>query len=290
MLLPNIIKTDINGFDFIARLYSELKEGSKDLTVDFSQCKEFDGNMSAALGALFDKLTSEGFTIYLTTPTEKKVRRTLSRNHFLKAWKVNTEVAEKEYYIEYKSFATGNTEDFKIYIDSQLIHKQKFPQHTEMVGTYIVENIYEIYANAIMHGQSDHVNCCGEYDEVNKILHMTIVDCGVTIPYNVNSYMNNKGKPLLNSCEAIKWAFEEGNTTKNNTGGLGLAMLRDFIFHNEGSLDIVSGDGLITIKNKNIESHVLQGSFPGTIVNMNFNFNDMKNYFMKSEININDLL
>ena len=40
-----------------------------------------------------------------------------------------------------------------------------------------------------------------------------------------------------------------------------------------------------------MESYLLDVSFPGTIVNMKFNFNDNKNYFMESErVNLNDLL
>lgn len=290
--LPTHIETNIDGYEILAGMYDKLSGKETEVFIDFSTCEVFDGNLVAALGAVFDKLLSEGYQVMLIKPKAGKVRRTLGRNGFLKAWQIMTDVQEKEYFVEYRSFTTNKSDEFKSYIDSQLIHKQKFPQHTELVGKYILENIYEIYANATMHGFSRSVNCCGEYSEDEKVLHMTIVDCGTTIAENVNSYMKERGKQNMTDEEAIEWAFIEGNTTKKNTGGLGLALLKEFIRQNQGSLDIVSGSGMLSIKEGQTNSCLLKHSFPGTIVNVNFNFNDEKNYYIEGEdsIDINDLL
>ena len=112
---------------------------------------------------------------------------------------------------------------------------------------------------------------------------MTIVDCGVTVPQNVNNYLkSNSGLPL-SDCDAIKWAFKKGNTTKDIPGGLGLAILKDFIKMNNGSIQMISGNGMIEIHGDEVEHFLLKTEFPGTIVNMKFNFDDDKNYFMTSE-------
>ena len=181
---------------------------------------------------------------------------------------------------------------FKKYIDSELIHKQKFPAHTDLVGDKMVESICEIYANAIMHGKSDYVYACGEYQEDDKILNMTIVDCGETVAKNVNSFFEGKGKPQVSSAEAIEWAFVSGNTTKTDTGGLGLAILKEFIDQNQGSLQMISDTGMLELNNGMVKQESLNNSFPGTIVNMKFNFADSKKYFMAYEKNtdFNDLL
>jgi len=291
--LPPKIKTDTNGYDFLAGLYEELAGEEHDVKVDFSKCQYFDGNMSAVIGAIFDKLTLESYNVYLTPPTTGGVKRTLSRNHFFREWNIQTDFEEREKFVDYKCFPIDGSDDFKAYIDSQLIHKQRFPQHSDLVGKMILESIYEIYANATMHGNSSSVTCCGEYSENDKTLHMTIVDCGLTISDNVNTFRARYDELPLSDCEAIEWAFIEGNTTKDNTGGLGLSLLKDFIGMNDGSLDFVSGKGFMRIKGKDHESFILNKSFPGTIVNMNFNFDDDKNYYMTSEmekLNINDLL
>lgn len=62
---------------------------------------------------------------------------------------------------------------------------------------------------------------------------------------------------------------------------------------NDGSIQVVSGCGMIEIRGNDVEQYLLEEEFPGTIVNMKFNFDDKKEYFMTSErkeYNINDLL
>lgn len=56
---------------------------------------------------------------------------------------------------------------------------------------------------------------------------------------------------------------------------------------------MISGNGMIEIHGDEVEHFLLNMEFPGTIVNMKFNFDDNKNYFMTSErkdYNANDLL
>lgn len=292
--IPVFLHTDVHGYNFLANMYSAvLCQEDKEINIDFSYCSSVDGNLASALGATLDIFVSKGYKVWLSRPSEKKVRTVLSRNHFLKAWNVFTQSEDRENYVEYRRFHSNDSSDFKQYIDEGLIHKQRFPRHTELVGEAIVENIYEIYANAIMHGMTDYVYSCGEYKEDEKILDMTIVDCGNTIPGNVNSFFRNKGQNELSSCDAILWAFVRGNTTKNETGGLGLAILKEFIGLNKGSIQVVSGNGMIEYKGDVVERYLLKMEFPGTIVNMRFNFDDSKDYFMTSElnnINLNDLL
>lgn len=293
--IPEVVKTDKAGYEFIANLYPVIVgELQHEILIDFTQCNSFDGNLAAALGAILDKAVFNGKQIYLNKPTAKSVRRVLSRNHFLRAWAVKTDVEDKENYVEYKRFTSnGNSEEFKQYIDNGLVRKQKFPRHTSKVGESIIENIFEIYVNAITHGETNYVYSCGEYKEDDNILEMTIVDCGQTIPGNVNNYFSNKGKAVVDPCQAIEWAFVSGNTTKLQTGGLGLAILKDFIKLNNGAIQVVSGSGMIEFSGSETERFLLYTDFPGTIVNMKFNFGDPKTYLMKSErehINMNDLL
>ena len=60
---------------------------------------------------------------------------------------------------------------------------------------------------------------------------------------------------------------------------------------NRGCLQMVSGSAVLEFNADRMESYLLDTPFPGTIVNVKFNFNDNKNYYMKSErVNPNDLL
>ena len=292
--LPPKIENNEVGFNFCACLYGDLKkQGGNEIVVDFSTCSLFEGNLAAIMGAIFDVLAAEGHQIFLKPPLNKTVKKSLGRNHFFDAWNLETGVQDKENYVNYHSFEIDAIQTFKDYINQELLNKQKFPAHTDKAGRFIVDNIYEIYANATMHGDARKVTCCGEYDNTAHVLHMTIVDCGRTIEENVNEHFKKLGKNSISADEAIRWAFVEGNTTKNNTGGLGLAQLKEFIRMNKGSLDIISGRGWVVLNGEEEETHLLETAFPGTIVNLNFNFDDEDYYYMTSEkqsIDINDIL
>lgn len=144
-----------------------------------------------------------------------------------------------------------------------------------------------------MHGETEYVYACGEYNTKIHTLDMTIVDCGLTIPHNVNTHLSKNGLVTLNPCEAMVWAFEDGNTTKSNTGGLGLAILKQFIGMNKGCLQMVSGNAFLEFDENGTKSQLLSIQFPGTIVNVKFNFDDRNRYLMEGEednIDFNDLL
>lgn len=288
------IKTDESGYQSIAHLYKNIHNQSDlSLKIDFSHCTHFDANLASVLGALLDLLTEEGYEVWITKPSYKGVRQILARNQFLKAFKIDTSNEDKEEFIPYNKFLQNESVKFKTYIEKELISKQKFPKHTELVGRQISESIFEIYVNAISHGNSNAVYCCGEYNPEKEIprLDFTIVDCGNTIHKNVCDFLERKGLKKLNSWEAIEWAIKEGNTTKESTGGLGLSLIKDFIDLNKGLLQIISANGFWEYEEGKVNAKCLENNFPGTIVNMEFNFNDDKFYYMSDEvIDLNDLL
>lgn len=175
------------------------------------------------------------------------------------------------------------------------MRKQKFPAHSEKAGKLIQESILEIFVNAVEHGKCDNIFCCGEYiSNTNPpILNMTIVDRGNTIMRTVNDFMNRKKLPVrFNSCDAIHWALEEGHTTKDFPGGLGLSRLKSFIGANRGCMQIVSDTGMVEYEKGEIRDFNMNIPFEGTIVTMKFNFDDNQNYYVAKEeiFNIDNLL
>lgn len=85
------------------------------------------------------------------------------------------------------------------------------------------------------------------------------------------------GKKAPDSC--IAWAVEpEHSTKKTNSGGIGLSLMHDFIYYNNGKFQIISGNEFWELNAKNIECAKLDVFFPGTIVNIEINQND-KNYY-----------
>ena len=278
------VVTDKNGYDFLAKLYHDINSSNPDLhVISFSGCNYFDANLAAALGAILDNLKSKGHTFNLRIPRKSGIIKTLARNGFLKIWLPTIDGREKENFIKYQKFPSDSANEFKWYIDEWLMKKQKFPKHTNLAGDKIQESIYEIYANAVTHGKTEHVYSCGEYDTDNHTLDMTVVDCGRTIPNNVNDFFGSRGREPVSSTEALEWALKRGNTTKLIPGGLGLAILTEFIELNEGCLQMVSGDAFLEYKNGTTIVNNLSSVFPGTIVNMKFNFDDNKKYRIITE-------
>lgn len=285
-ILQNVA-ADKMGYDFLSGLYASMQQvQSVGIHVDFARCKEFDANLSAVMGAFLDKLTEDGHVISLGSPEWPGVKRALSRNKFLKAFDLETNNEDRENYIEYRCFGVSDTQEFKQYIDIELIQKERFPSCSERAKLKIIESIYEIFANAVSHGGCNHVYCCGEVHTRRErtTLDMTFVNLGKSIVDNVNNFLTSRGKDRMDSCETLEWAFVEGNTTKQVPGGLGLSILKQFIGMNKGTIQMVSGDAMLEI-NGDIPTHTkLDKWFPGTIVTVEFNCNDNKTYIMTDEV------
>lgn len=285
--ISNSVSANQFGYEFLCDVYDKMHHVEDgDIIIDFERCKLFDANLSAVLGAIFDKRQNEGRNIYLLAPQSPGVRRVLSRNKFFKAFDVHTENEDRDDYLIYKSFGVSDTLAFKQYVDTELIQKPRFPKCTDRAKKKIIESIYELFANAVSHGGCSHVYCCGEMHSRNNknTLDMTIVNLGLSVVDNVNKFMEERHLPVLESCEALDWAFVEGNTTKQITGGLGLAILKQFIDMNDGQIQMVSGDAMLEIEHNNHNETHLNKWFPGTIVTVEFNCDDNKTYLLKDEI------
>lgn len=90
--------------------------------------------------------------------------------------------------------------------------------------------------------------------------------------------------------QAIQWAVQDKNTTKIGiSGGIGLALLKEFIFMNKGEIQIVSNDGFFQFGEQKEGIRLFNGASPGTIVNLQFCTNDNNSYILKTELNANNI-
>ena len=114
-----------------------------------------------------------------------------------------------------------------------------------------------------------------------------MVDLGIGFKDNINSIKNFN----FTAQEAIGWAVDEKNTTKLGRipGGLGLKLLREFIEFNTGKMLIVSDNGYWEQKTDEITRGDLAFPFPGSIVNLEFNTADTKEYYLAEETNIDEV-
>ena len=261
-------------------LYNQsLQYHNRTIVFDFSQIDFMEANLCALIGALFEKLESNGNTIGLEN-IPHKLSNILRKNSFLVNYGYTELVDRYDTSLKYQRL---NPKEDLLFYDSikQLFSKPEFPSLSNRLGNEIAKNIFELYENARTHGRCDYIHACGQFfpRDPKKPLHFTIVDRGITIKENVSSFLERE----ISASEAIQWAMVSGNTTKREVGGLGLGVIFEFIKLNKGKIHIVSSDGYYEFSNGQVITKRLTAPFGGTLINLSFNLNDKHYYWLKEE-------
>ena len=245
----------------------------------------FSANMCAVLGGLVDNIS---FTNEVEIYSEKRALiNVLTKNRFLAGYNVPSILDIYHTTIPYLKLNVSENRYFYDYVNNQLLNARAFPTMSEELKRKISESIYEIFINAKMHSHSEYVYTCGQYFPKKDIIEFTIVDMGQGFKNNINERFNKN----LSAVQAIQWAAASGNTTKRDApGGIGLAILKEFITLNNGTFQIVSDDGFYEYYNEEQKVYsTLSAPFPGTIVNMKFRTNDSRSYYLSTETDINSI-
>ena len=136
----------------------------------------------------------------------------------------------------------------------------------------ISAKMYEIFANALEHSNST-VGCfaCGQKYEQTSEFVLSVIDLGLGIPGSVRNFMETD----ISDQDAIKWAFQNNNTTRpSGVGGLGLDLISDFLNLNDGEMSIYSNSVSYRIKKEDVKVVPLHSHFSGTIVNIRIRIDD----------------
>lgn len=279
---PQGIKSNFEGYSSLVDFSNRTKGLVFDeIVLDFSNTKWFEGNLTAVLGAILNKAQSE-FNDVKIENINKDIRTLFLRNHFLSHFGHSKIPDYYDTAIKYRKFKTTEEKLFKEYLDRELLSKKVMPDMSTLLRKKINESIFEIFNNAVIHGICQNIFSCGQYYYQKKRLDFTVVDIGKTIKANVNKYLGHN----ISGEDSIKWAVCEGHTTKRGQipGGLGLSLIRDFIKKNKGKIQIVSADGYWEEKNGIEMGKQFLQTFPGTIVNLEFNIDNQNYYCLSSEI------
>ncbi len=134
------------------------------------------------------------------------------------------------------------------------------------LGNFLITTIGEIFSNAFNHSEEQKVYLM--YDirqkEEDYYLWINIMDFGKTIVSNVKEYVEEKYHTKYTSNECIEWAIQNGNTTRNGSGGYGLPTLINYIKAVKGELLIFSGDSIYALVENKEDIMTAKGSFYGT--------------------------
>lgn len=280
--MPQQLMSDSSGFGFFVELFDKTKTMEFDvLVLDFMGNTWFEANLCSALGAILSKL-QQNFVSVEFRNMNRQVSLILSKNHFLSNFGNQLLPDTHQTTIKFRKFKVTEEKQFKDYLDLELLSQPDLPNMSPLLKSKISKSILEIFNNANIHGQCTHIFSCGQYFPQKKRLAFTISDLGKTIKYNVNYYLKKENS----GSEAIKWAVEEGHTTKTGTipGGLGLSLIRDFLKLNKGRIQIVSSNGYWEERKGDIFAQDMDATLAGTIVNLDININDHSSYILASEI------
>ncbi len=135
-------------------------------------------------------------------------------------------------------------------------------------------NLWEIVENSLKHGLGEFgVSACGQFYPQKNYFEVAFYDAGIGMAKTVKNY--GAVKETEPDYECIKWALKKGNSTTNEpASGMGLYYLRNFINLNNGTIQIISGKGLLDCSENFDEGCSLTNSFDGTMVNIRINYNN----------------
>lgn len=276
------IQNDFASYQRLIHFYNNAKQYCK---IDIGFNFWFAANMSAALGALLHKLQENG-TNYKMNYCSNGIETILRKNGFLcKHFSADTQDDSHHTTIPYQVLRPSQSIFFNDYVVHQLFEREELPKMSKGVKDKMSELIHELFVNAQIHSNSEKVYTCGQFFPTKNKIEFTLVDTGIGFREKVNQKFN---KGLL-ATQAILWAVQDKNTTKDVTGGLGLAMLKEFTEHNNGKIQIVSYNGYYEFKKGNENTRQFDGEFPGTIINIQFRTNDNTQYSLKEELDITDI-
>lgn len=280
------INDRLRDFDCLFHIWRKANKLQSEIVLDFSKCYFLRQNAVAFIGGLIRSLQSQGKTVNIRWDTlHNNVATNLQQNGFMHVFNGDRESWDGNS-IPYREDLTQDEDCLVDYLKEKWLGKG-WINIGHNLQSLIVSRVYEIYANAFEHGQSNiGIFSCGQYYPSLGELKLTVVDFGVGIPSHVRNYENN---PSLSADKAIEWAFKPGTTTRLGevTGGIGLDFLKQFVNLNQGKLEIFSHDGYAIIDKCNESYQVRQTFFEGTLVNITLKC-DESYYYLECNFDLDD--
>jgi len=261
---------------------AQLPEDCLNITIDFNYCEFLSHTGVAFLGGLAHFIQALGGRVKFNWDSLRSdICMNLAQNWFLyhfgygsSSWDGNS--------IPYRCDLQYNATTIGEYLMYKWLGKG-WVNISSGLQEVIAGNVLEIYLNSFDHSQSEiGVLSCGQHYPKLGMLHLTAIDFGIGIPTSVRSLPQNA--PFTTQ-EALAWAFEPGNTTKQSgiSRGLGLNLLQEFIAKNHGNLMIFSNNGYVAIDDNGMRYENKDINFSGTLVNIALRC-DEQYYCLLSEV------
>ncbi len=264
-----------DSYQKLITFYSENKDKRFDV-VPLDLHTWFSATMCSALGGVLDILSANLNEIEIRH-IDTDVKSLLLQNDFLLYYGHQRKSEDLQSAIRFLKLKPTDGKYFNKYIFNELIGNTELPP---LAKESMAQAIYEIFVNAQIHSESPNIYTCGQFIPQDNTVEFTIADIGIGFKNKVNRRFNSN----LTSIQAITWAIQDRHTTKENiTGGIGLAILKEFVAKNKGKMQIISDDGFYQYDTTGEQTRLFAGYYPGTIVNLQFKTDDHSLYHLCSE-------
>lgn len=162
-------------------------------------------------------------------------------------------------------------EDVMNWLDGKVFNF--IPEMNTKLQQKVRENLWEIVENGLKHGMGEFgISACGQFYPQMNYFEMAFYDAGVGMARKIKEFGAVKETEPDYNC--IKWALQKGSSTSDEpASGMGLFYLRKFINLNRGTIQFISGNGLLDCSSDTDIDYLLNNSFSGTLVNIRINYN-----------------
>jgi len=289
IFIPQAIHSTFKSYDELLSLFSCYTNDNIDtIIMNFRKNTWFDANLLPIIYgyAVYGGLKHNIRTAY-DNQNDCKLHQVLIRNGFAKyCFNMEYKPKKHETVVPFKVFQSSDTYGFGSYIDAEIV--RYFPKMEDRVKRDLSIFTQELFGNAQIHGGCNKVFTCGQYYYQNQKMDFTIVNLGTTIGENVKSFLMEQNKELPQN--NIGWAVQPENSTKRtNSGGMGLSLMQEFIYHNNGKYQIISGNEFWELNEKKICEKNFGHIFPGTVINIEIDQNDTSYYKYKEYVDIENI-
>ena len=272
--IPTINDTP-SDFDELFELWGIVQGCSSNVTFDFSRCEFLRPNAVAFLGGLARLVEHRNRCVELDWDTANhRILAILRQNGFAGCFGYKRTLGGPGSSIPYRedrTYAAGVKNDIINYLKFNWLGSG-WVRVSSRLRDVIVGRVWEIYDNAFLHSESSiGVFSCGQFFWRMGLLKLAVVDFGIGIPANFRRHL--KAHPFveqLTSAQCLRWAFQQGSTTKPDTTrrGNGLVLLKEFVNVNHGRLEIYSQNGYALIEGGKEKFNNRRKFFQGTLVNI----------------------
>jgi anti-sigma regulatory factor (Ser/Thr protein kinase) len=273
------IQPDYNGYQQLIGLYQEGEKTESFDGLEININGWFSADLCSPLGGILDILKENLISLRFGR-IESGAEKILKKNGFLSHYSYPSMEDKYHTAIKYLKLRKTDSRYFFRFIERELINHPELPELSDVLKEKIAESIFEIFTNAQIHSETEHIYTCGQFYPAKQIIDFTITDTGMGFRERIKRSFGKE----VRSVDAIKWAFNDRNTTKVGIpGGIGLVILKEFVGLNKGKIQVVSGNGFYKIDSNKEETREFRGLYPGTMVNVQFRTDDTKSYSLLSE-------